>query len=179
MTSPVLLRPADVGGAHAFQALALDGVIVPLRDGVARLAATADTTRLRAAALADVVPHRVVVAGRSALWVHCGGDAPRVLEVYYRSHAHRPRGRPDLRVRQATLLARDVTDVHGLTVTSPARTAADLVGELPVAEAEAAVRTLVTVGLDPREVHDLLRTRLRWAGREAVLALVDAAAGAA
>lgn len=180
MTADVLLRPADVGGALAFQALLLDGSLVRLWGATARPATTPESPALRAAALRPLVPHGLVVAGRAALWLHHGGAAPPALPtgsltLYYRSHAHRPHNRPDLTVRQATLLARDVDAVDGLAVTSLARTAADLARDLPDDEALACLRTLVTCGLRASDVRDLLQARLRWPRREHVLRLAAAA----
>jgi hypothetical protein len=104
--------------------------------------------------------------------VHCGGAPPRRLEVYYRSRAHRPRARTDLTVRQAALLARDVCAVDELTVTSLARTAVDLARTLPHDLAVASLDRLTDVGLDLPSVRTLLDTRLRWTGRERILAVL-------
>jgi hypothetical protein len=179
MSLPHLLTPNDVGGLPAWQALVLDGALVPVCGDVARRATVTDSPRVRADAVARSVPPGLVVGRRSALWVHCGGAPPRRPEVYYRSRSHRPRSRPDLAVRQAALLAGDLTTVGSLTTTSLERTALDLARELGLDESVAALRRLVAVGLDLAAVRVLLRSRLRWAGRERAEAALSQVAGTA
>lgn len=91
-----------------------------------------DSVELRAAAAAMALPPHTVVCDRSAAWLH-GIDcfdphedgSLTALEVVAIG-AHDRTRRPELYGGKRSLLAEDICEVHGVKVTTPARTAADL-----------------------------------------------------
>lgn len=119
------LIAADVGGPAALQALIRDGVAIPFWGGTALPADVPATPALRAQALANGLPHDVVLGRQSAVWVHTGSHRPRVVAVLVHPGRHRGLG-PRLAVHEATVDPRDVTVVGGVAVTSVLRTAIDV-----------------------------------------------------
>jgi hypothetical protein len=130
---PFSLRQAlDAGlSVHRVRRLEEQSLIRRLLKGVYVAAQAVDTPRLRAAALALVVPHTAVVTDWSACWYWTGIDAPGDhLVVPPLSVAHR---HPHTRLRNGLtrggsrrFLPSDVVRREGITVTSPLRTAWDL-----------------------------------------------------
>ncbi|MFC5319160.1 MULTISPECIES: hypothetical protein [Brachybacterium] len=101
----------------------------------------------RALALGCAVGERLqshhVVAGPSAAWVFLGGDPPERAELL--SPAHRG-SIPGATVRTARLHPREVETIGGAPVTSPLRTAADLLRFAPDPVARPSLRRLVEGG---------------------------------
>ncbi|PWH05883.1 hypothetical protein DEO23_11860 [Brachybacterium endophyticum] len=130
------------------------GRLVP-RDHVSR---PGDRALLVGCAIgARLRPHHVL-AGRSALWVHIGTEFPDPIDLMTSSHRSAlPAG---TRVRNARFTPCDVEQISGAPVTTPARTAADLL-RFEGAGAAAAAGTLVQVGLCTSEQ---IETHLRAAG---------------
>ncbi|OLT53043.1 hypothetical protein [Cellulosimicrobium sp. CUA-896] len=177
----LLVRPADVGGAGAYQELLRRGSLVAVRDGVAAPARVPVTPTLRALAVRDDVPPSCVVAGASAAWVLCGGPPPPRLEVVYPPGAHRPAPRHGRVPRQAALLASETELVAGVRVTDPRRTALDVASRCDADHAATLLGRLRDArGLDLAAVSRALELRYRWAGRDRariVLARLLAAEG--
>lgn len=78
---------------------------------------------LLGAAIGTELRRHHVIAGDSALWVLLGGPPPSPAEMLTTAHRSPLAG---VRVRHAGLNARDVETVGGAPVTSPVRTAMDL-----------------------------------------------------
>lgn len=99
--------------------------------GVAVDAASADTRELRVRALALVLPPEAIVSDHSAAWVHGADTRPpgAMREVrpmcVVRHGTTRPRQTRAL-TRQTTVPDPDVVTIEGVRVTSPLRTASDL-----------------------------------------------------
>lgn len=101
--------------------------------GVYVASQVADSTRLRAECLRLVIPDDCVVGGRHAGWL-LGADMVLAPNEHLRLQPitiYRPSGRGRLRnpladSAERALRDRDVTQVHGLAVTTPLRTACDL-----------------------------------------------------
>jgi AbiEi antitoxin C-terminal domain len=97
-----------------------------------------DSQWLRATAAALLAPTRrdqTWIAGfTSAVWLHTGWRDPRpgpgLLEVILPAGRNRTTD-PWVRSRQVQLTGTDVMLVHGVAVTDPVRTAADIARELP------------------------------------------------
>lgn len=107
------------------------------------------TPALRAAALADRVPRRAVLARAAAVWVHLGGAPPARVDVAW-SDRLRPR---------------DVQRIGGLRVTALHRTALDVLAHEPPDVAGPLLHRLVAAGVSP----DRLRVELAAAaGRRGV-----------
>lgn len=127
-----------------------DGLLLPLWGTTARTAGTRETPRVRAAALAPLVPARAVLGRVSAVWVHAGGPAPRRADVLVAAGARRPDPHPARRVAEATLTPDDLVTVAPVRLTSPLRTALDVARWEEPATARDAVRRLVAAcDVDP------------------------------
>ncbi|MGC5166354.1 hypothetical protein [Luteimicrobium sp. DT211] len=171
---PDLLSPDDVGGVVPWRALCRDGALVPLWNQVACRATIPVGPEVRARAFATVLRGQVAVGGTAAAWVHCGGPAPRRVTAVHKARRHRPWPDPAVRVVQATLLAGEVVDVGGVSVTSVQRTGLDVARDADQALALAWLGRLATVGFDVRAARLSLERRPRWHGRNQIRATLDA-----
>ncbi|KQT94565.1 hypothetical protein ASG49_06840 [Marmoricola sp. Leaf446] len=140
-----------------FDALVRDGLVRPVVRGAYVASQAPDDVAVRAAALALVVPDHAVVADRTAAWLH-GVDilprsavhAPPPLQVV--SDLDTRVRRPETDGHRRGLAARDVDTVHGVRVTSPARTALDLGRLLWRFDALAALDGFLRVGVRREEL---------------------------
>lgn len=139
MTIPFLRTPTTADRAASLgwtkrrlQLACEDGSVRRVLHGVYVDAAVPDSTQLRAAAAALLLPERFVVCDRSAAWLHgvdhwdpTDLDVPPLLDLAARSGT---RSRLDgVHGLRRTLTADDVMVLEGgVLVTSPLRTAADL-----------------------------------------------------
>lgn len=160
-----LVRPADVGGPAAWQALVRDGVLVRVRGDVAAPSWVPPTPELRARALAPAVPARAVVAGATAAWVHCGFADGEVLHLAYVPGTHRPHAWSGARVRSAPGIVGDSRPVGGVPVATPVRTAVDVALHLPPDDAVPVLVALARAGVDLEAAARSLELRLRAVGR--------------
>jgi len=147
-----LVRPGDVGPV-AWHLLVRDGQLVPLRDDVALPARVRPTPALRAAALAPLVPPRCAVARAAAAWVHVGGAPPARVDVVAPAGARVPDPAPGRTGAAATLPDADVVLLGGVRVTTPRRTAVDLLSHDPPAVALPLVAQLRAAGVDAARVR--------------------------
>lgn len=133
--APFTTRSAAEAGLrpHDLRRLAHHSVIRAVLKGVWVVSTVKDSTRLRCQALGLVVPQDCVVVDRHAGWLQ---GAEMVLAPNEHIHLQpisifRPSGHGRLRRELAesgerNLLPRDITEVDGLRVTTPLRTAYDL-----------------------------------------------------
>lgn len=154
--APALVRRTDVGDV-AWQVLLRDGDLVLLRGDVALPAGVPATPDLRAAALVPEVARREVVARAAAAWVHLGGTPPPRVVV----------------VAGAALGPRDVERLGGVLVTSPARTALDLVRRDRPDVVHALLPGLLRAGADADRLRILLAAASGHRGVDRGLALLD------
>lgn len=154
MTTPPdpLVRRADVGDI-AWQVLLHDGDLVHLRDDVALPAAVPPTPALRARSVAPLVPARCAVARAAAVWVHLGGPPPERVHVVAPRRVRVPEPAPGRSAAVADLPDRDVLTVGGVRVTTPRRTAVDLLSHEQPDRALALVARLAAAGLDLAHVR--------------------------
>ncbi len=171
---PDLLSPADVGGVVPWRALCRDGALVPLWNLVAHRATIPAGPVLRAGALATVLHGQVVVGGTAAAWVHCGGPPPRRVTALHKARTHRPWPDPAVRILQATLLANEVVNVGGVSVTSVQRTGLDVARDADTSAALAWLARLGAVGFDVPSARLALERRPRWHGRNRIREVLDA-----
>ncbi|MGZ4313415.1 MAG: hypothetical protein ACXVR1_15050 [Solirubrobacteraceae bacterium] len=163
--------------------LVRDGRVRPVATGVYVDAAAPDALGLRAAAVAKVVPPEQVICLRTAAWLW-GIDAlamgshhrPPPIDLMAGSGSAAPRRR-GCQGRTGPLPDTDVVELQGVLVTTPARTAADLLRLLRRPDALAAVDAMVRgTGVAPAAVADVLNRFGRQRGvvqaRE-LLALAD------
>lgn len=132
----------------------------------------ADSQKVRAAAASLVMPEHAVVCDRSAAWLH-GVDAfdpvvldvPPELEVVSIGGADRVL-RPGVDGGKRALAPEDIMELHGIRLTTPVRTAADLGTLRGRLGAFAAMSMLARVG--GFGVVELLGVVARFAGRRGV-----------
>ncbi len=160
LAAPFTLEEARGAGLHSTQVsrLCQAGFLRRLLSGVYVAAQVPDSLELRAAALSLVVPPDAIVTDRTAGWLH--GTAmvlapndhlatPPVSMFLNRKGA---RLRNELtRSGQRLLPKADVTEVHGIRVTGPLRTACDLGRLLHRDSAFAALDAMLRLGRFDRE----------------------------
>jgi hypothetical protein len=129
---PFLLGPAELPPAE-LQAACLDGDLVDVAGlfAPADVAGTVDlrgARELRARALLHVVPAALVAEQTTAAWLHGAWPTlPAPLELCVRSdHRVRAGPSPSRSVRQVVLGRGELLELGGLLVTTPRRTAIDL-----------------------------------------------------
>ena len=168
--SPVV-READVGPV-AWQVLLRDRHLVLLRDGAAVPAWLPVTPAVRAAALAPLVPARCAVARAAAVWVHLGGPPPDRVHVVAPRRVRVPDPAPGREASVTDLAATDVVVVGGVRVTTPRRTAVDLLSHEPPERALPLVARLRAAGLDPARIRADVAAAAGRRGVRAAAALV-------
>lgn len=153
------------------------GLIRSVVHGVYAAAQLVDSMELRAQAISLVRPTGTVVTDRSAAWLHGVDVLPRSaaheappLDVF--SSAHSRLRRPGIRSGGRTMTETDVTEVHGIPVTTPLRTALDLGRSLPRYDAIAALDSFLRSGVDQDE---LLKSVERFKGDRGVVQLRELA----
>jgi hypothetical protein len=136
-------------------------------------ASVPDTIESRAAAVAKVAPHGDVVCLRTAAWMY-GVDAQAMgahldvppIDLMAPSLTAAPR-RTGCRGRTGPIVGSDVVSLHGVTVTTPARTAADLLRLLRRPDALAALDAMLRAArLCPPAVLEVLE---RFGGQRGVV----------
>lgn len=167
---PFLLGTADLPLAE-LHAARLDGELVAIAGrfspvDIAHTVDPAGARQLRARAVGPLVPPALVVERRTAAWLHGAWPVlPSPIELCVRSdHRVRVRAGPAAAartIRQAVLRRDELLRVEGVFVTTPIRTAIDLL-RLPVAFGRAtrqAVTTLLLMQEDGLEVCALALQR--------------------
>lgn len=160
---PRLLDPGVLPLAE-LMALCLDGQLYRVGDSFATLD-TPESAALRANAFAATAPSFVIADRGTAAWVHGARPSPpRRLHVCVDTRRRGGRIPPEFDGRQSTFTRSEVQRVGDARVTSPARTALDLIcseGRFPPA---AAAQVHYLLGLAGVTVA-ALRTRMRASPR--------------
>ena len=160
------------------QAARLDGEVFAVDECFSPIDAVEGRVH-RALALATLVPPRLIAERRSAAWVlGAAVDAPAVHELCAASTA---RARPPLSarvsVREVMISEGDVETIGGLRVTTPLRTALDLlrVGDEFDARDAAIVRALLEIGeLTSHDCRAAAERRTKLPGKRRALHRLDA-----
>jgi hypothetical protein len=169
----VLVRRSELGDI-AWQVLLRDGDLVALGEDVGLPRGVAATPVLRAAALAPLVPARCAVGRVAAAWVHLGGPAPARVHVIAPRRDRAPAPHRDRTTSAAALPARDVVLLSSTRVTTPRRTALDLLTDEPPDVALPWLVALRAAGLDLAGVRsDVAAASGRRGVRRATRALQD------
>ncbi len=137
---------------RTFQTMVALGLVRPVVRGVYAVAQAPDDVVMRASAIGLVLPPTAVVCDRTAAWLHGVDVLPRTartvappLDVVHSTDTRMDR--PGVDGRRRGLLARDVTEVNGIRVTTPLRTALDLGRLLWRYDALAALDAFVRAGV--------------------------------
>lgn len=162
------------------QAARLDGQLIACAGRYVTIDAP-DAAEVRAALVHGGRSDRVIVELRSAAWVH--GVVPRppsvpqlCVSVSARTHRGPTAGLREVRFEQG-----DLVSLGGVLVTSPLRTALDLVRTADDREHSAdrgALRELLrAAGVSPRRASELLDARRKLPGKARALRRLDALDG--
>ncbi|WP_277210119.1 hypothetical protein [Isoptericola croceus] len=172
-----VLRPADVGGAAAWQTLVRDGYLHVLRGDAACPADSPVDRDVRAGLLAAEVPTGAVVTGRTAAWVHTGHGDGHALDLTYAAGRHQPDRPAGARLWQGPLLHHDTIHLAQVPVTGPDRTVVELVLHVP--DPLSAVFAMARRGgANLSRARRSLERRTRAVGRPRARELLDAAEAA-
>ena len=161
LSAPFTTAMARAVGLHSTELAKLveHGYLRRLLPGVYVASPVPDSIALRAAALRHVVPPDAVVTDRTAGWLHgsdmvlAPGDHLVVPPVSMFVNRKGARLRNELAASgQRTLSDHDVTEVYGVRVTTPLRTACDLGRLLNRDQAFAALDAMARLGVDLAEM---------------------------
>lgn len=163
LTQPFTPHQARAAGVtqHTFEKLVRSGHLRRVLRGVYSAAQAPDDVLMRASALALVIPPTAVVTDRTAAWLHGVEILPRtaVTQAPPIDVAHvddtRVR-RPEVDGRRRGLLRTDITEVHGVRVTTALRTALDLGRLLWRFDALSAIDGFLRIGVP----HELLSSEI-------------------
>jgi hypothetical protein len=173
VSSPFLYFGGDRLSEAELIAASLDGHLVRLGEGFVP-ADTVETAALRAASLSPLVGDDAAATHASAAWVLGASDEPPARHSIQRTSVHRTRHRLDARYvyRDPRIEPRDLIEVGGIAVTSPARTMVDLARD---AEPDAAALVQRLVALYPGALsgaREWFFARGKIPGKRAGLALL-------
>ncbi|MBA8816108.1 hypothetical protein FHX48_001181 [Microbacterium halimionae] len=141
MASPFLYFADARLSVAELSAACLDGHLVELGEGFIPADAI-ETTALRAASLAPLLPPELAASHLSAAWIHGGLEVPPARHTVLRAVSRRVHFRMGRRFiyRDAFVPGEDLEEWAGIRVTTPTRTVIDLLrGESPVCYAAAAL----------------------------------------
>jgi hypothetical protein len=180
MTSriPSLFTLADFSEAE-LSAMVLDGDAYRVGECVSPVDEI-PSAALRAAALATVIPARLIAERRTAAWVWgAANDLPARYEVCADIGARTRPPRPNrLLIREVVIAASEVVDFGGLKVTSPVRTATDLARfTVPFGEGEADVlaRLMSITGTTAAECAEAMDERRNLSNKRVALERLEGA----
>ena len=128
-----------------------EGLVAPTVDDEAATVDLLTGADGRAGTLAARVPPGAAVARLTAAWVHTGHRYGRRLTILIPLQG--PRYRDHAVVHRQVIGPDDVTHLAGVAVTTPLRTAVDLLRFDRSPRATAALTALLRAGLDPAAVH--------------------------
>lgn len=154
---PLLFDRSVLPLAELF-ALVLDGQLYRVGDAFATVD-TPDTPALRAQVFAALRPGHTVADRGTAAWIHGTRSVPPLRPQVCIDRRHRGSVPLDFDAHQHALVEGDAVELAGVRVTSPLRTAADLMLTLPRFERLDAleVRHLLAIGrASPRELGSYL-----------------------
>lgn len=125
---PPILFTKDLPGPLSLNRLAAFGTLHKLDDSAGYWIEHSGTLYGRAKIVAEVAPFGTVVCSMTAAWVWLGGpDFPSTIDVISTSHFRSASVSRRIRVFKRLTLPEQIIKLGGLPVTTPARTACDLV----------------------------------------------------
>lgn len=154
-------RPVDGVGSSGptdIRALRYDGVLARVPGGGHAAVDLLTAPQGRATAVRELLPVGAALARATAAWVHTGRLRPERVEVVVAAHC---RPHTAVVVHRQALPADDVVRVGGVAVTTPLRTAVDLLCFAEEDTAVAATRVLLRHGLVPELLEEVLSRPVR------------------
>lgn len=125
---PPILFTKNLPGPLSLNRLAAFGALRKLDDSAGYWIEHSGTLYGRAKIVAEVAPFGTVVCSMTAAWVWLGGpDFPSTIDVISTSHFRSASVSRRIRVFKRLTLPEQIIKLGGLPVTTPARTACDLV----------------------------------------------------
>jgi hypothetical protein len=180
MTSriPSLFTLADFSEAE-LSAMVLDGDAYRVGECVSPIDEI-PSAALRAAALATVIPGRLIAERRTAAWVWGAlNDLPARYEVCADIGARTRPPRPHrLLIREVVILDSEVVDFDGLRVTGPVRTATDIARfthPFTAGEAELLARLMSTTGITAAQCATTMDERRNLSNKRVALERLERA----
>lgn len=127
-TVPILLHTNDLPGPLSLSRLSAFGTVNQLDEFSGYWSEHANTLYGRAAIVAAIAPFGTVACTYTAAWVWLGGDPfPNTIDVISTSHFRSSTVGRRIRVFKRLTLPEQILKIGSLTITTPARTACDLV----------------------------------------------------
>lgn len=164
-----------------WRSLTAEGLLREVVPGYFVDASLPDTLDLRLAITRRVIGPNVVVARRTAAWLHGpdvldyrGFPATPPIEVAVRQKCNRPRNQLMRAHGADDLLASDITEIGGISVTTPLRTAVDLARFTRRADALTSTDAFLHKELITPEQFE--KSLVRWRGRRGVRQAYEVAA---
>ncbi|MBT1175801.1 hypothetical protein JS530_09880 [Bifidobacterium sp. LC6] len=125
---PPILHLSDLPGPLSMNLLAELGTIHKLDETCAYWSEHANTLYGRASIMSAIAPFGTVACTRTAAWVWLGGgDFPDTIDVISTSHFRAAVAGRRIRVFKRLTLPEQIMKIGDLVITTPARTACDLV----------------------------------------------------
>ncbi|WP_159078160.1 hypothetical protein [Homoserinimonas hongtaonis] len=160
--------------AAELQAARLDGEVYCVDECFSPIDEIDDAAH-RAGSLRTLVPRRLIAARETAAWVHGVLINPPVVHHFWSNHdaRARPNPSPRLDVRELVLLPSDIVILGGMQVTTPLRTAIDILRfteHLGRRESAAVPLLSEQSGLSLRELREHILALKKTPGKHKALA---------
>lgn len=157
-------RPGERLSLAELKAARLDGLVIEVGEGFMPID-TVEAADARATSVADLIPSHMAAAGPTAAWIHGAGDRPPTIHHLRRTTPTRLRACHSPRVfyHERRAAPEEVQLIAGVSVTTPAATAVELLFAAALADADDPwLRALLLVR---PELMDVLRDALERAVR--------------
>lgn len=159
------------------QAARLDGDVYAVGDGFSPIDEQ-EQAHHRAQSLRAFMLPRLIAERMTAAWIHGGRASPPAIHEVCVSYAARARVPATRRyaVREVVLDEHEIVTIGGLAVTTPLRTAIDLLrseGDFGASEHAVVLRLLEHAGFDLNVCRETIEHRHKLAGKRRALARLD------
>lgn len=165
--NPMLTSNRDLPGPLSMRRLNDYGAVRQLDEANGYLCEYSDTLFGRGRIMTNLVPRTCIACSTNALWVWMGGDFPDVIKVITDSHYRsRVYGRPIVTFNRRAP-AGQVSEIGGLRLTSPTRTACDVAlledGEMDSKGRKETICAMIEeFHIEPADCLDILDANRFW-----------------
>lgn len=175
--APAPLRVGPALTRSALEAMRAEGLVVRVVGDVYLPTPLAGWAAARAEALRSAMPREATVCLLAAAWVHGVDVDPEPVDVVVSRAGARWRMPDWVRERERSVSPADVVVVHGVSVTTRCRTAADVARSCPRSVARPVVAALLATGVAVDDVLASIDRERRWPGANRARALLRELAG--